>query len=167
MHSWVLGFAAVVVFSSSAIAGEETLANSVPATDISDPVPSSSVAPENPLPVAAEGSLPFPDRGVSRDPYHNVEGYSTGVLENFRRLYIDPAWAISNLQPKMASEKPLADLVIQNTTSAWALVTVSGLKIGQIGPLRTAIVHGVPSGTYDVSFELPNQRKFTETVATR
>ena len=116
---------------------------------------------------AAERALPFADRGVSRDPYHNVEGYSTGAFENFRRLYVDPAVAISGLKPQLAGEKPSADLVIENPTSAWAFVTVSGLKVGQIGPLRTAVMHGVASGTYEVSFELPNQRKFTETLTTR
>jgi hypothetical protein len=117
--------------------------------------------------VAAERALPFPDRGVSRDPYHNVEGYSTGAFENFRRLYVDPAVAVTSLKPKEAGDKPSADLVVENPTSAWAVVTVSGLKVGQIGPLRTAVMHGVPSGTYEVSFELPNQRKFTEALATR
>ena len=116
---------------------------------------------------ASDHAIPFSDRGVNRDPYHNVEGYSTGVFDNFRRLYVDPAAVVSTLKPSTAGDKPSADLVIENPTSAWAFVTVSGTKIGQIGPYRTAVMHGVASGTYDVGFELPNRRTFTKALSTR
>ncbi len=115
----------------------------------------------------AERPLPFPDRVVSRDPYTHVEGYSTGAIEGMRRLAIDPAATLPTLKPTVAGSGEPGKLVIENPSSAWAFLTVSGVKIGQIGPFRTATLHGVAPGTYTVSFELPNGRKVEEQHVTR
>ena len=116
---------------------------------------------------ASERELPLPDHGVHRDPYTHVEGYTTGAIEGMRRLAVDPATALQALKPAEPAEGAPAKLVIENPTSAWAFLDVAGTRIGQIGPFRTATLHGVAPGKYNVTFELPNRRVITETHATR
>jgi len=47
-------------------------------------------------------------------------------------------------------------LVLENTRSSWASVTVNGTKVGIIGPYTTAYINGVPTGSYDLGFTFSN-----------
>ncbi|MCA9567118.1 MAG: hypothetical protein KC656_04720 [Myxococcales bacterium] len=48
------------------------------------------------------------------------------------------------------------DLALENTASARVEVYVLGVHVGRIGPRTTAVIHGVPRGTWEVEMELPN-----------
>ena len=78
---------------------------------------------------------------------------SEGDLENFQRIYVDPATIIDSLQPSTASEGT-GHLYIRNEYNGWVDVTVSGTKIGRIQPFTTAALHGVAAGTYDVEISV-------------
>ena len=67
---------------------------------------------------------------------------SEGDLENFQRIFVDPATIIDSLKPSTAGEGT-GHLYIRNEYNGWVDVTVSGTKIGRIQPFTTAALHGV------------------------
>lgn len=94
---------------------------------------------------------------------------SDGALVNFQRLYIDPETIANQLVPlkkRRASERE--SLAIINRTTAWVDVTVSGTKIGRIGPLTTGVIHDLLPGEYAVDHMVENTqfsyRKVLETT---
>lgn len=59
-------------------------------------------------------------------------------------------------QPSAPNVPPNGDLVIENTTSAFAEVRVGTDVIGQLDPRMIGVLHDVPAGLYRVSLTLPN-----------
>lgn len=92
---------------------------------------------------------------------------STGNLENFQRLFINER----NLKiaPNKGTEKPnKMSLPIVNRTTAWVDISISGQKIGRIGPLTTGVIHNVAGGEYDVTYTVEHmQYAFVERVDTQ
>ena len=78
---------------------------------------------------------------------------SEGDLENFQRVFVDPATIIDSLKPSTAGEGT-GHLYIRNQYNGWVDVSVSGTKIGRIQPFTTAALHGVAAGTYDVEISV-------------
>ena len=82
---------------------------------------------------------------------------STGNLENFQRLFINER----NLKiaPNKGTEKPnKMSLPVVNRTTAWVDITISGQKIGRIGPLTTGVIHNVAGGEYDVTYTVEHMQ---------
>lgn len=102
---------------------------------------------------------------------------STGGIENFRSLFVDPATVGANLKPKGTlavrhsapagatgvTSPGAAALPILNTMSSFAEVSVNGTRIGVIGPLTNGAIHGLQSGVYEVTFKAEN--KFERVVS--
>ena len=76
-----------------------------------------------------------------------------GALENFQRIFVDPATVIDTLKPSTAAEGT-GHLYIRNEYNGWVDVTVAGTKIGRVQPFTTAALHGVAAGTYDVEISV-------------
>jgi len=100
---------------------------------------------------------------------------STGRIENFRELYVNPAQIGESLKPKgklgpvarMSNPKgKSASIPVVNETSSFAEVSINGVKIGVIDALQNGAIHDVPAGLYEVTFGLQNGYEETRTVAT-
>jgi hypothetical protein len=89
------------------------------------------------------------------DTYVGNPKFSTGPIENFRDVYVDPAVTPAQLKPSTAGTGT-SDLTVRNDLTGWAEVTISGQKIGVITALTAGVIHGVPSGTYDVLMHYSN-----------
>lgn len=91
---------------------------------------------------------------------------SSGNLENFQRLFINER----NLKiaPNKGTEAPnKMSLPIVNRTTAWVDISISGQKIGRIGPLTTGVIHNISGGEYDVTYTVEHmQYAFVERVKT-
>jgi hypothetical protein len=92
---------------------------------------------------------------VRPDTYTVNPRYSTGPIENFRDVYVDPAQAPAQLKPAEA-QSGTSDLSIRNDMMGWSEVTVGGTKIGTIDSLTTGVIRGVPAGTYEVTLRYSN-----------
>ena len=100
---------------------------------------------------------------------------STGRIENFRELYVNPAQIGESLKPKgklgpvARMNNPRgksASIPIVNETSSYAEISVNGVKIGVIDALQNGAIHDVPPGLYEITFGLQNGYEETRTVAT-
>jgi outer membrane protein OmpA-like peptidoglycan-associated protein len=100
---------------------------------------------------------------------------STGRIENFRELYVNPAQIGESLMPtrslgpvaRMNNPRgKSASIPILNETSSYAEVSVNGVKIGVIDALQNGAIHDVPAGLYEITFGLQNGYEETRTVAT-
>jgi hypothetical protein len=111
--------------------------------------------------LAGEEPLRRPDTYVGANPR-----YSTGPIENFRQVYVDPAQAPAQLKPTQPQGSGMSDLTIYNDRQGWGDVTVSGMKIGLLDSLTKGVIHGVPSGTYDVMLQYSNGFQKTLHVST-
>ena len=100
--------------------------------------------------LAAEEPLRRPDTYAGANPR-----YSTGPIENFRQVYVDPALAPAQLKPA-EPKGGMSDLTIYNDRQGWGDVTVSGTKIGLLDSLTNGVIHGVPAGAYDVTLHYSN-----------
>ena len=101
--------------------------------------------------LAAEEPLRRPDTYTGVNPR-----LSTGPIENFREIYVDPAQAPAQLKPVEAQGAGMSDLSIYNDRQGWGDVTVSGTKIGLLDSLTNGVIHGVPAGTYEVTLTYSN-----------
>lgn len=122
-----------------------------------------------------------PDLKVRPDTYQPSPGLTTGAIEQFRQLLVDPAAPAANLVPfaplqaSLAADQPASavfspptgDLVIANEHSAWARVRVGDMDIGILGPLTSGTLHDMKSGVYTVTMTYPNGFTLTEMVGTR
>ena len=121
------------------------------------------------------------DKGFG--PFAPNPTYTTGKLEFFLEIYVDPEQVASQIEPTAPPQAPgpdpvtgepapalhtpiSGDLVIKNATQSWVDVKVNGVKVGRIGPLTTAVMHGMRSGVYDVTFTLPNGYSWTDSKNT-
>ena len=101
--------------------------------------------------LSAEEPLRRPDTYAGVNPR-----YSTGPIENFRQIYVDPAQAPAQLKPLEQGGSGMSDLAIYNDRQGWGDVTVSGTKIGLLESLTKGVIHGVPAGTYEVTLQYSN-----------
>jgi hypothetical protein len=117
---------------------------------------------------ARESAPPFTDRGpdLAFDPYKHDTLLTTGRMEGFRRLFVDPATWPDTINPTTAAEGAKADLPIHNEANSYVHVSVGGTRIGQIRPFDTAVIHDVKPGAYTIEFVLPHGYKWSETAET-
>lgn len=93
----------------------------------------------------------MPERPLRPTTHPGDPALSEGSVVNFQRLYIDPETIGNQLVPqKKRKSQQRESLAIINRTTAWIDVTVSGNKIGRIGPLTTGIIHDLMPGEYAV-----------------
>lgn len=106
-------------------------------------------------------------------------------IENFRKLYVDPATFAKTLTPTALPQlpaairleglsdgpaistgpsfPPTAALVLPNERNGWAEVAVNGARVGVIGPLTVGAIHNVRSGAYSVTMTYADG--FTDTLS--
>ena len=92
--------------------------------------------------------------------------YTTGALEYFLEIYVDPAEFAGQVKPTEADGEGQGQLHIKNTSSTFQYISINGVKVGRLGPLTTAKVHGLAAGTYEVTKEYPHGFVYTATVHT-
>lgn len=82
---------------------------------------------------------------------------TTGPVAGFRQLYLEP-----DAVPAALGGAGPAWLALPNEVTTWGIVSVNGVRLGQLMPLSTGVIRGVKAGTYDVVLELPNgfQKRF-------
>jgi hypothetical protein len=105
--------------------------------------------------------------------YPENPGLTTGLVERFRHVLVDPttlATALSPAAPLGASantgtDAP-CDLQIVNDRTGKANVSVNKVAIGELGPLETGVIHGLKAGAYDVSFEYLNGYSLNRRIVT-
>jgi hypothetical protein len=86
-----------------------------------------------------------------------------GSLDNFFKVYVDPNAMATTLKPKQVLRDATTEtLSLYNRTTGWQEVTVDGTKIGLIGPLTTAAIHGIPAGEYVI--KMTNSAGYTSTM---
>ena len=109
-----------------------------------------------------------PERPLRPTTHPGDPALSEGNLVNFQRLYVDPDTIAGQLIPNQPKKSAKGDsLAVINKTTGWTDLTVSGVKIGRIPPLTTAVIHGVKSGTYAVEQTVENtQYTMNEMVKT-
>jgi hypothetical protein len=100
--------------------------------------------------LAAEEPIWRPDTYPTVNP-----GLSTGTIENFREVFVDPAQAPGQLKPAEA-HSGTSDLSIRNDLTAWTEVTIAGTKIGVLDALQSGVIRGVTAGVYEVALHYPN-----------
>jgi outer membrane protein OmpA-like peptidoglycan-associated protein len=100
---------------------------------------------------------------------------STGRIENFRELYVNPAQIGESLQPvgslgpvgqMLSPADQRASIPVVNETSSYAEISINGIKIGVIDALQNGAIHDVPHGTYEITFGLQNGFEETRTIHT-
>ncbi len=89
--------------------------------------------------------------------------YTLPPFAGLERLYVDPAQTVPMLKP--AASRPAGEtvldapgkgqLVFTNPMSQWGEVTVSGQKLGTIGPFATMRLDGIAPGHYLVDVWIP------------
>ena len=100
-----------------------------------------------------------PERPLRPTTHPGDPALSEGNLVNFQRLYVDPDTIASQLIPSQPNKGVKGEsLAVINKTTGWTDLTVSGVKIGRIPPLTTAVIHGVKSGTYAVEQTVENMQ---------
>jgi len=114
------------------------------------------------LPLQAHPELPLRTTTYVIDPRQ-----STGELENFREVWVNPSGAGAALRPLPGGGATGTDLPLRNTSASYADVTVAGVALGRVNPLTSAVVRGVSPGVYEVTWKLQNGFVETQRVATR
>lgn len=100
---------------------------------------------------------------------------STGRIENFRELYVNPAQIGESLKPvgklgpvgqMLSPSDKRASIPVVNETSSYAEISINGIKIGVIDALQNGAIHDVPHGMYEITFGLQNGYEETRTIHT-
>ena len=115
--------------------------------------------------VAAALAQDVDDAGRAMRPltYPANPDLSKGPIDNFFKVYVNPNALAATLKPKReARDATTATLPIVNRTTGWQEVTVDGTKIGVVGPLTTAAIHGVTAGEYVI--KMTNSTGYTATT---
>jgi hypothetical protein len=116
--------------------------------------------------VTTTSALASSGHGNAFGPYDVNPALTTGDADGFRKLYVDPAQLGSLLAPAQALGQGADDVLhVRNATSAWTELSVSGVKVGIIGPLATITLRGVQTGTYDISCIGPTGMNVTRIVS--
>lgn len=96
--------------------------------------------------------------------------YSTGTMQNFRELYVDPDKFVQGLEPVAPLEGPEAQanaqLRILNDSIGFIKVTVNGTEVGVLTPMVEGVLNNVKPGQYEVVFEMPNGLRTTYRLST-
>jgi hypothetical protein len=126
--------------------------------------------------VALSGCFPY-DGGLQADvgpspahdpyDYQRMRALTTGRMEGFRRVTVDPAAWPDSAKPASNATGAKADLWIENPTSASVETHVNGELIGIIPPHVDAVVKGVAGGTYKVDLKAPNGYPISTSATTR
>ncbi|GEM_PF-3343837 len=97
-------------------------------------------------------------------PYEVNPALTTGHAAGFRQLFVDPAQFGALVSPTEALGDATDDaLHIQNRTNAWVELSVSGVRIGIVGPLTTVVLNGVTPGAYSTTQLGPTGMSLTRT----
>jgi len=93
--------------------------------------------------------------------------YTTGNLEYFLEIFVDAEDFPTQVEPKTAAEGGgTGSLHIENKSTTFEFISINGVKVGRLGPLTTAEVHNLPSGSYDVTIEYPHGFTYTKAIHT-
>ena len=96
-------------------------------------------------------------------PFGVNPSLTVGDVTGFRQLFVEADGLADKLSPENArTDEPSGELVIENTATAFAKVTVGDVLVGVLGPLTTGRIQGAKAGSYKVQMELPNG--YTKTV---
>ena len=96
-------------------------------------------------------------------PFDVNPALTVGDVTGFRQLFVEADGLAEKLSPENArTGEPNGELVIENTATAFAKVTVGEVLVGVLGPLTTGRIQGAKAGSYKVQLELPNG--YTKTV---
>ena len=123
------------------------------------------------IPPAKTGKAVFKSPGFIERPLRPTThpkdpALSTGTIENFQRLFINERNLKLTPNEGTSTNNKLS-LPIVNRTTAWVDVSISGQKIGRLGPLTTGIIHNVTGGEYDITYTVEHmQYAFVERVNT-
>jgi hypothetical protein len=118
---------------------------------------------------ARESAPVMTDHGAELpfDPYKHDTQLTTGRMEGFRRLFVDPNTFPDTIVPATeGAEGAKGDLPIHNDTSTWVHVAIGDTRIGQVRPYDTAVIHDVKPGTYTIQFTMPHGYTWTEPSVT-
>lgn len=92
---------------------------------------------------------------------------TTGRMEFFREVYVDPETVSDAIKPNKTLPGPAqGNLRIHNGSSGWQEVRINDVRVGKVGPLTTAVIHDMPSGIYKVTLTMPNGFEYTKNVTT-
>lgn len=96
-------------------------------------------------------------------PFGVNPSLTVGDVTGFRQLFVEADGLAEKLSPENArTNEPNGELVIENTATAFAKITVGDVLVGVLGPLTTGRIRGAKAGSYKVQLELPNG--YTKTV---
>ena len=112
---------------------------------------------------ADDSTYENPQRPLRPTTHPGDPNLTSGVLENFRKLYLKED---AILKMFGAEKNGTKSLPIINKTTGWVDIEFKGKKIGRLQPLTTAVVHGVPDGDYEVIIHVENmQYSYKETIS--
>jgi hypothetical protein len=113
------------------------------------------------LPLLATTALAEDENAFA--PFGVNASLTTGDVSGFRQLFLEADGLAEKLSPENArTGEPKGELVIENTSTAFAKITVGDVLVGILGPLTTGRIQGASAGSYKVQVELPNG--YTKTV---
>jgi len=101
-------------------------------------------------PFAEEGA---PERAMRPITFPSNPALSSGPIENFFSLSMDPDTVADTLSPHSDPGEGTGHLPVINRTMAWQEVTVNETLVGFMGPLTTGVIHNIGSGTYLVQMK--------------
>lgn len=104
-----------------------------------------------------------PERALRPTTHPADLALTDGAVENFQRLYCDPATVASQLKPTTAAEGT-GHLYIRNNYTAWVDVSIGDIKIGRLQPLTVAVLHDLPAGSYDVAISV-EKMQYVDTLS--
>ena len=115
--------------------------------------------------LASTPALASSGKGNAFGPYDVNPGYTTGHAEGFRQLFVDPARLGELIAPTEALADAADDVLhVQNRTSAWTELTVSGVRVGIVGPLATVTLRNLKPGAYETLTVGPTGLAMSRTV---
>ncbi|MFT5583873.1 MAG: hypothetical protein ACI9VR_001457 [Cognaticolwellia sp.] len=101
----------------------------------------------------------------NRNLYQDNPALTEGMLEDFRELYVDAETFASQVTPKEAADGT-GKLVVYNRTSSPMELEINGERVGLMHPATPVILHGMPSGSYEVSLTSLSNFKSIKRVST-
>ena len=100
-------------------------------------------------------------------PYETNASLTTGVLSGFTSLYASAESLQAGLKPGAATAGSGTQLLtIENTSLSSVTVTVSGTKVGTLGPVTIGRIQGIEAGEYTVVLGHPNGYNQTLSLST-
>ena len=113
-------------------------------------------------------STPYAQRPLRPTTHPMDLALTEGPIENFDpNLACNPKTIASTIKPAKAKGDGKENLHIDNRTTGWVDVWISGEKIGRLGPLTTGRINNVAAGDYHVTFEVEDtQFQYSEVTPT-